>query len=66
MEALAGRHRSQTTRQMLTAPGAHRIVGGGEVETPHPNRACRNPSAWRSGRWERSRRARAVSMARSE
>ena len=31
-----------------------------------PNSACRNPAAWRSGRWERSRRVSAVSMARSE
>ena len=31
-----------------------------------PTSACRNPAAWRSGRWERSRRVRAVSMARSE
>ena len=30
MEALAGRHRSQTTLQMLTAPGERRLVGGGE------------------------------------
>ena len=36
MEALAGRDRSQTARQMLTAPGARRIVGGGEVEAHHP------------------------------
>ena len=36
MEALAGRDRSQTARQMLTAPGERRIVGGGEVEAHHP------------------------------
>ena len=32
MDALAGRDRSQTAPQMLTAPGERRIVGGGEVE----------------------------------
>ena len=32
MEALAGRDRSQTAPQMLTAPGERRIVGNGEVE----------------------------------
>ena len=36
MEALAGRDRSQTAPQMLTAPGERRIVGGGEVEVHHP------------------------------
>ena len=36
MEALAGRDQSQTARQMLTAPGERRIVGGGEVEVHHP------------------------------
>ena len=36
MEALAGRDRSQTARQMLTAPGERRIVGDGEVEAHHP------------------------------
>ena len=36
MEALAGRDQSQTTPQMLTAPGERRIVGGGEVEAHHP------------------------------
>ena len=36
MEALAGRDRSQTAPQMLTAPGERRIVGGGEVEAHHP------------------------------
>ena len=36
MEALVGRDQSQTARQMLTAPGERRIVGGGEVEAHHP------------------------------
>ena len=36
MDALAGRDRSQTAPQMLTAPGERRIVGGGEVEAHHP------------------------------
>ena len=36
MEALAGRDQSQTARQMLTAPGERRIVGGGEIEVYHP------------------------------
>ena len=36
MEALAGRDQSQTTPQMLTAPGERRRVGGGEVEAHHP------------------------------
>ena len=36
MEALAGRDRSQTAPQMLTAPGERRRVGGGEVEAHHP------------------------------
>ena len=50
MEALAGRDRSQTAPQMLTAPGERRIVGGGEINRIIPNRTCRNPSAWRNGR----------------
>ena len=40
MEALAGRHRSQTAPQMLTAPGERRIVGNGEVEAHSPERYC--------------------------
>ena len=36
MDTLAGRDRSQTVPQMLTAPGERRIVGGGEVEAHHP------------------------------
>ena len=36
MEARAGRDRSQTARQMVTAPGERRIVGGGEGEAHHP------------------------------
>ena len=36
MEALAGRDRSQTVPQMLTAPGERRIVGDGEVEAHYP------------------------------
>ena len=51
MEALAGRDQSQTARQMLTAPGERRIVGAERSRRIIPNRACRNPSAWRSGRW---------------
>ena len=50
MEALAGRDRSQTAPQMLTAPGERRIVGVERSSASIPNRACRNPSAWRSGR----------------
>ena len=36
MEALAGRDRSQTAPQILTAPGERRIVGGSEIEAHHP------------------------------
>ena len=36
MEALAGRDRSQTVPQMLTALGERRIVGDGEVEAQYP------------------------------
>ena len=43
MEALAGRDRSQTTPQMLTAPGERRIVGGGEVEAHHPEQGVQEP-----------------------
>ena len=43
MEALAGRHRSQTAPQMLTAPGERRIVGNGEVEAHHPEQRVQEP-----------------------
>ena len=43
MEALAWRHRSQTARQMLTAPGERRIVGNGEVETHYPEQRVQEP-----------------------
>ena len=43
MEALAGRDRSQTAPQMLTAPGERRIVGGGEVEAHHPEQGVQEP-----------------------
>ena len=44
MEALAGRdRRSQTTRQILTAPGERRIVGNGEVEAHHPEQRVQEP-----------------------
>ena len=43
MEALAGRDRSQTARQMLTAPGERRIVRGGEVEAHHPEQGVQEP-----------------------
>ena len=44
MEALAGRdRRSQTTLQMLTAPGERRIVGNGEVETHYPEQRVQEP-----------------------
>ena len=43
MEALAGRDRSQTARQMLTVPGERRIVGGGEVEAHHPEQGVQEP-----------------------
>ena len=43
MEALAGRDRSQTASQMLTAPGERRIVGGGEVEAHHPEQGMQEP-----------------------
>ena len=43
MEALAGRDRSQTARQMLTAPRERRIVGGGEVEAHHPEQGVQEP-----------------------
>ncbi len=43
MEALAGRDQSQTAPQMLTAPGARRIVGGGEVEAHPPEQGVQEP-----------------------
>ena len=43
MDALVGRDRSQTARQMLTAPGERRIVGGGEVEAHHPEQGVQEP-----------------------
>ena len=43
MEALTGRDQSQTAPQMLTAPGARRIVGGGEVEAHHPEQGVQEP-----------------------
>ena len=43
MDALAGRDRSQTAPQMLTAPGERRIVGGGEVEAHHPEQGVQEP-----------------------
>ena len=43
MEALAGRDRSQTAPQMLTAPGERRIVWGGEVEAHHPEQRVEEP-----------------------
>ena len=43
MEALTGRDQLQTARQMLTAPGAHRIVRNGEVEAPHPEQGVQEP-----------------------
>ena len=43
MEALAGRHRSQTASQMLTAPGERRRVGNGEVEAHDPELRVQEP-----------------------
>ena len=43
MDALAGRDRSQTARQMLTAPGERRMVGDGEVEAHHPEQGVQEP-----------------------
>ena len=43
MEALAGRDRSQTAPQMLTAPGERRRVGGGEIEAHHPEQGVQEP-----------------------
>ena len=43
MEALAGRHRSQTAPQMLTAPGERRRVGNGEVEAHYPEPRVQEP-----------------------
>ena len=43
MEALAGRDQSQTTLQMLTAPGERRIVGNGEVEAHDPEQRVQEP-----------------------
>ena len=51
MDGLAGRDRSQAAPQMPTAPGERRIVGAERLRRIIPNIACRNPSAWRSGRW---------------
>ena len=44
MEALAGRDRSQTAPQMLTAPGERRIVGNGEVEAHYPEQRVQEPA----------------------
>ena len=43
MDALVGRDRPQTARQMLTAPGKRRIVGGGEVKAHHPEQCVQKP-----------------------
>ena len=43
MKALAGRDRSQTAPQMLTAPGERRRVWGGEVEAHHPEQRAQKP-----------------------
>ena len=43
METRAGRDRSQTAPQMLTAPGERRIVGGGEIEAHHPEQGVQEP-----------------------
>ena len=43
MEALAGRDRSQTALQMLTAPRERRRVGGGKVEAHHPEQCVQEP-----------------------
>ena len=43
MDGFAGRDRSQTAPQMLTAPGERRIVGGGEVEGHHPEQGVQEP-----------------------
>ena len=43
MDARAGRDRSQTAPQMLTAPGERRRVGGGEVEAHHPEQGVQEP-----------------------
>ena len=43
MDALAGRDRSQTAPQMLTAPGERRMVGDGEVEAHHPEQGVQEP-----------------------
>ena len=43
MEALAGRHRSPTAPQRLTAPGERRRVGNGEVEAHSPEPRVQEP-----------------------
>ena len=43
METLARRDPSQTTPQMLTAPGERRIVGDGEVEAHYPEQRVQEP-----------------------
>ena len=43
MDALAGRDRSQTAPQMLTAPGERRIVGSEEIEAHHPEQCVQEP-----------------------
>ena len=43
MEALTGQDQSQTTLQMLTAPGERRRVGNGEVETHYPEQRVQEP-----------------------
>ena len=53
MEALAGPDQLQTARQMLTAPGERRIVGGGEAEAaraPHRPSASCDPALRKSAR----------------
>ena len=38
-----GGDQSQTAPQLLTAPGARRLVGGGEVEAHHPEQGVQEP-----------------------
>ena len=66
MEALAGRHRSQTAPQMLTAPGERRLVGNGEVEAHYPEQRVQEPFGLAQREMIEEPQGQAVSMARSE
>ena len=43
MEAVVGRDRSKTARQMLTAPGERRVIGCGKVEAHYREQRVQKP-----------------------